>query len=235
VTTASTTGVAAKDWEESTGLLSALLPKTASEQARTSQNAFNQSQGHLKLGPMPINDELFSEAERTMQQEAAIDPANAHAQYDVQNLRPAAAAGTLAPATSDLLPHPPNFRLMDMRREIERARDARKRIRLEPSMLGGMDPGSPQATAVRPRALPSVCAYTFHDVSEGYVYIAWCPRTPTDPMISVPCATFSADNSLMAAGSSESYVRLWSLKGEKLRGMRSDFQPSSIKDGQYST
>ena len=35
----------------------------------------------------------------------------------------------------------------------------------------------------------------------------------------------------MAAGFAESYIRLWSLKGEKLRGMRSDFQPSSIKDG----
>lgn len=35
----------------------------------------------------------------------------------------------------------------------------------------------------------------------------------------------------MAAGSAESYVRLWSLKGEKLRGMRSDFQASAIKDG----
>lgn len=35
----------------------------------------------------------------------------------------------------------------------------------------------------------------------------------------------------MAAGFAESYIRLWSLKGEKLRGMRSDFQPSSVKDG----
>ena len=35
----------------------------------------------------------------------------------------------------------------------------------------------------------------------------------------------------MAAGFGESYIRLWSLKGEKLRGMRSDFTPSSIKDG----
>ena len=35
----------------------------------------------------------------------------------------------------------------------------------------------------------------------------------------------------MAAGFAESYIRLWSLKSEKLRGMRSDFQPSSIKDG----
>jgi transcription initiation factor TFIID subunit 5 len=37
----------------------------------------------------------------------------------------------------------------------------------------------------------------------------------------------------MVAGFSESYVRLWSLNGEKLRGMRSDFQPSSIKDCEY--
>jgi len=42
--------------------------------------------------------------------------------------------------------------------------------------------------------------------------------------------TFSQDTSLMAAGFAESYIRIWSLKGEKLRGMRSDFSPSSIKD-----
>ena len=36
---------------------------------------------------------------------------------------------------------------------------------------------------------------------------------------------------MMAAGFAESYIRLWSLKSEKLKGMRSDFQPSSIKDG----
>ena len=36
---------------------------------------------------------------------------------------------------------------------------------------------------------------------------------------------------MMAAGFSESYIRLWSLKGEKLKGYRSDFQASSIRDG----
>lgn len=35
----------------------------------------------------------------------------------------------------------------------------------------------------------------------------------------------------MASGFNESYIKIWSLKGEKLRGMRSDFTPSSIKDG----
>jgi transcription initiation factor TFIID subunit 5 len=36
----------------------------------------------------------------------------------------------------------------------------------------------------------------------------------------------------MAAGFAESYIRLWNLKGEKLKGMRSDFQSSSIRDGE---
>lgn len=48
---------------------------------------------------------------------------------------------------------------------------------------------------------------------------------------SVPCCEFSPDTSLLAAGFSESYIRLWSLKGEKLKGMRTDFQTSSIRDG----
>jgi len=34
----------------------------------------------------------------------------------------------------------------------------------------------------------------------------------------------------MAAGFAESYIRLWSLKGEKLKGLRSDFQSSGVKD-----
>ena len=38
----------------------------------------------------------------------------------------------------------------------------------------------------------------------------------------------------MAAGFAESYIRLWNLKGEKLKGMRSDFQESSIKDSMYN-
>ena len=37
----------------------------------------------------------------------------------------------------------------------------------------------------------------------------------------------------MAAGFSESYIRLWSLKGEKLKGYRSDFQSSQVKDRKY--
>lgn len=49
-----------------------------------------------------------------------------------------------------------------------------------------------------------------------------------------PCCTFSADTSLFAAGFAESYIRIWNLKGEKLKGLRSDFQSSAIKDSQCS-
>jgi transcription initiation factor TFIID subunit 5 len=45
--------------------------------------------------------------------------------------------------------------------------------------------------------------------------------------------TFSQDVSLMAAGFAESFIRLWSLKGEKLKGMRSDFASHAIKDGGF--
>lgn len=38
----------------------------------------------------------------------------------------------------------------------------------------------------------------------------------------------------MAAGLAESYIRLWSLKGDKLRGFRNDFSASSVKDSEFS-
>lgn len=53
--------------------------------------------------------------------------------------------------------------------------------------------GSPQAP------LPSVCMYTFHNTHDEMNTLA-----------------FSADNTLMAGGFADSYVQLWSLKGEKL-------------------
>ena len=73
----------------------------------------------------------------------------------------------LAPTEADLLPHPPTFKTIDVEREVALVRDSRKRIRLEPSLLANVEPNSPQAAGVRARALPSICAYTLHDVSEG--------------------------------------------------------------------
>lgn len=154
------------------------------------------------------------------------------AQYDLHFARPPPPAGLVSPAISDLPPHPPSFKNVDVKREVEKIRDARKRIRLDPSVLNSTNLNTPQGVAVRGRALPSICAYTLHDVGEGCVHLCVDEGIVCLPVNSVPCCEFSPDTSLFAAGFSESYIRLWSLKGEKLKGMRSDFQTSSIRDGQ---
>ncbi|KAF7320062.1 TFIID and SAGA subunit [Mycena kentingensis (nom. inval.)] len=210
ITSSNVTSVSPHSWEESTGLIGSLVPKTNG--VVTSPKTFN-AHHIVKLGPAPMNEELRNETQRVLREQALVDrdPAG---QYEIPVGRPAV-PGTTAPTPADLqrLPAPPTFRTVDVEREANSVRDARKRIRLEPSLLVNVDPTSPQAAQVRARALPSICTYTLHDA--------------VDP---AACSTFSEDTSLMAAGFSESYVRLWSLKGEKLRGLRSDFTSSSIKD-----
>ena len=52
---------------------------------------------------------------------------------------------------------------------------------------------------------------------------------------SITASSFSQDSTVLAAGFSESYIRLWNLKGDKLKGMRSDFNLSAIKDGMFAS
>ncbi|KIK28401.1 hypothetical protein PISMIDRAFT_7425 [Pisolithus microcarpus 441] len=211
VTSASATSVSPNAWEESTGLLSSLIPTTAAQSNGSSvvpnPHTFNSSKGELKLGPAPISEELRAETERVLREQAMLER-DPNAQYDVHFTRPQPLPGVVSPTEADLLPHPPSFKTIDVQREVEKVRDARKRIRLDPSVLTSADLNSTQGTSARSKALPSICAYTLHDVGEG-----------------TPCCTFSPDISLMAAGFSESHIRLWSLKGEKLRGLRSDASP----------
>jgi hypothetical protein len=124
------------------------------------------------------------------------------------------------PTSSDLPPYPVNFRSFDVKREVQKVLDSRKRLKLgapptaattlEESTLSPRWEGADVESRV---TLPSVCAYTFHDGGEG-----------------VTSVRFSDDSSLVAAGSEESVVRVWSLKGEKLKGMKSDFDASTVRD-----
>lgn len=166
VTASSTSSVSANAWEESTGLLSSLIPQASgATTSLTDPQAFNSSTGELKLGPAPVPEDLRSEAERVFREQAMVEQ-GAAAQYDTFNLRPTV-PGVISPAESDLLPLPPSFKTVDVKREVERVRDARKRIRLEPSVLASVDVNSQQSGTTRARALPSICAYTLHDTGEG--------------------------------------------------------------------
>lgn len=168
VTSSSTTSVPSHAWEETTGLLSSLIPQAKGNDAkRTTADvaSFNTSKGELKLGPAPMDEGLQTETERILRENGTE-----LSDQDLQLLRPPTSGNLLAPQSTDLPPLPPSFQTLDVKREVERIRDARKKIRLEPSALTlEKDSSSPQAAAARARALPSICAYTMYDVGDGYV------------------------------------------------------------------
>lgn len=168
VTSSNPTTVPPHAWEETTGLLSSLIPQTSgSKVSLTNPQAFNLGKGALKLGPAPMSEELRTETERVLREQAMMD--RDFTGHEVSLARPLPTQGVMIPTESDLLPRPPTFKTVDVEREVNIVRDARKRIRLEPSVLANIDPSSTQANALRARALPSICAYTLHDVAEGSV------------------------------------------------------------------
>jgi transcription initiation factor TFIID subunit 5 len=168
VTSTNPTAISPHAWEESTGLLSSVIP-SISGTGHTSAQAYNKSRGELKLGLAPLSEELKSEVEQVLNQQAFLDRDANGGVTDLQTIRNEMAQGLISPAEGDLLPHPPLFKTEDVKREVERVRDIRKRIRLDPSALYNLDANSPESSAARARALPSICAYTLHDCPGGYI------------------------------------------------------------------
>ena len=75
----------------------------------------------------------------------------------------------------------------DVAMEVQKIRENRDRFKIE-ARTGGIGPGI------------SVCMYTFHNTFD-----------------SLTCIDFSGDNELVAAGTSESYIRVWSLDGKPIK------------------
>ncbi|KAL7009538.1 Transcription initiation factor TFIID subunit 5 [Cystobasidiomycetes sp. EMM_F5] len=130
----------------------------------------------LKLGPMPADPKLDREVQRILSSEAARPQANGTLHLiDSSDNESKPSTSTLSPiAQSDLPPYPPSFRTVDVRREVEKVREARKRIRLGPLV----DDNSPRAlvssTTDQSQArfsLPSVCMFTVHDSGDTCVII----------------------------------------------------------------
>lgn len=204
VTSPNTNAAQASSWEEATGLISSLLPvaNTGPRMVNGKQvtgslpagdpSAFNSQQGDLKLGPAPLSDGLREEAERIIKEEdeaMAADGTSAQLNGDVKPSDSSASApsvldlsslngtaGLAPPLMSDIPPQSTAFRSVDVKREVERVRDARKRIKLDPSLLydssnaygGGANGYARQSPSRVPSAAsPSICAYTFHDAEDG--------------------------------------------------------------------
>lgn len=220
-------------WEESTGLMSSLVPPLPADAEAdatmangTAVDQFNAATGVLKLGLPGPEGALKEEVEKVLQEDHmhAVQVANTTAAHlpppDPRSLIQPPSNGHPVPTAAELPPMPPNFRTIDIKREVERVRDIRRRIKLDASTFSAMERkefsmngfDQRQVTA-RQKALPSICCYTFREAPEG-----------------VSSSAFSLDSSLLAAGFSESYIRLWSTKGERLKALRSDFDVSEVKE-----
>ncbi|KLT41252.1 WD40 repeat-like protein, partial [Cutaneotrichosporon oleaginosum] len=207
----------------SSGLLAGLLPPA------TSAEDFNGAT-QLKLGQPAMLDKLKEEVLRVVREEdEAINGApdspgastvNGHvngtdANGDVMmgdaspkkavKLEPEADPDVIAPdATETLPPQPTFYKVTDVKREVEAVRDKRKMIRLGP-------PG--EGTSASVATLPSIVAFTMFDGGEN-----------------ITSVQFSPDSSLIAAGSAESTVRLWSLRDEKLKAKSLDPLGNVVED-----
>ena len=50
---------------------------------------------------------------------------------------------------------------------------------------------------------------------------------------SLNCISISDDATLIAGGFSESYVKIWSLKGEKLKAFMNNVRPTFVSEGRF--
>ncbi|KAJ9370132.1 hypothetical protein DTO282E5_5192 [Paecilomyces variotii] len=75
----------------------------------------------------------------------------------------------------------------DVAMEVQKVKENRDRFKIE-GRTGGVGPAV------------SVCMFTFHNTYDG-----------------ITCLDFSDDNMLVAAGMQESYIRVWSLDGQKIK------------------
>jgi transcription initiation factor TFIID subunit 5 len=137
---------------------------------------FDGSRTVLKLGLPPTDPKLHKESQRHIRAEEGqtVDGMAVDIPDDLMSAPPPtsdvdmAAVGPhgVAPTPDQLPPYPSSFRMVDVRREVEKIREARKRIRLGPEAFAE----SRQAKAARAASKPSVCLFTVHDAGDGYAF-----------------------------------------------------------------
>ncbi|WFC98899.1 Transcription initiation factor TFIID subunit 5 [Malassezia yamatoensis] len=194
------------------------------EQSQSQQTAQPASQSKAEDNqpstPQPESRSRSSSRSRSVAP-SARDDSTVPEDMDVSQPVSDHSAGLHEATFADLPPQPSAFRTVDLLREVERVRDARKRLRIDPRLAP--EPASATGEAAQhasqwpgvPRTvgLPSVCMYTFYDAEDG-----------------LTSSKMSDDLSLMAAGFEDSYVQVWSLKQEPLQELQGDFNLSAIRD-----
>lgn len=173
--------------------------------ANRDPNATRTLQG-LSLGPMPMEADLMDDVKAELSHEDAINPPapgqNSLTEQFEQNIKQEEVDGIPIPGPMrDSIPYPPSTS-RDVAMEVQRVKENRDRFRILESREGGVGPGI------------SVTMFTFHNTFD-----------------SVNCIEYSGDNALVAIGTAESYIRVWSLDNKPLTAANDPptHQPSSSR------
>jgi transcription initiation factor TFIID subunit 5 len=185
-----------------------------------SQNQFE----NIRLGNPPMDPKLKDEIVKIT---GVRDPEGTSNSLPIEPAKPpdpatggkdagkdATTVPNVPPAVVAVLPYPQGYTPRDLSREVDKIRSAKKRIKLDPSAFStnlSSSQKNPSSMTFNFASKPSICFWTIHDVGE-----------------SLNCLKFSKDCSLLASGFSESYIRIWNLKGENFREFRSDFDEKEV-------
>ncbi|KAF2481550.1 transcription initiation factor TFIID, subunit TAF5 [Neohortaea acidophila] len=143
----------------------------------------------LSLGPMPMESDLMEDVKAELQDLDASNPPKAGQNSLMDEFEERIKREPMDDVPSrDTLPFPPST-ARDVAMEVQKVKENRDRFRIEgrDGRSGGIGPGV------------SVTMFTFHNTFD-----------------TVNCIEFSGDNSLVAIGTAESYIRVWSLDNQPL-------------------
>ncbi|KND91956.1 Transcription initiation factor TFIID subunit 5 [Tolypocladium ophioglossoides CBS 100239] len=145
----------------------------------------------LKLGPMPMEADLRDDVRAELEDEERRNPPAEGSTSLVEDFDQKIKREESADAPSRADLPLPPSRPRDIMLEMQKVRENRDRFKID-GRTGGV------GTSV------SSCMFTFHNTLGG-----------------VTCMDFSDDGRLVAAGTGESYIRVWSLDGTELPTMNS--------------
>ncbi|KAJ9647316.1 Transcription initiation factor TFIID subunit 5 [Coniosporium tulheliwenetii] len=140
----------------------------------------------LNLGPLPMEPELMEDVRAALQEDDAKKPPAPGQESLEQVFDRQIKREPVEDAPSRDAIPLPPSLARDVAMEVQKVRENRDRFRID-GRTGGVGPGI------------SVTMFTFHNTYD-----------------SINCLDFSGDNLLVAAGMSESYIRVWSLEGKAL-------------------
>lgn len=155
----------------------------------------------LTLGPMPMEADLMDDVKAELQDHDASHPPAAGQNTLVDEFEQRIKREPMDDVPSREALPYPPSTARDVAMEVQKVKEHRDRFKID-GRTGGVGPGV------------SVTMFTLHNTFD-----------------SVNCMEFSGDNSLMAVGTAESYIRIWSLDNSPLTSPTDpvDFQPSSSR------